>query len=72
MILVHKIPQNKPRTTIICTEPHKNLYMAIILGANMLYINLCLFKETSMAPKGFNEPHLPKARYVLAVAAREF
>ena len=31
---------------------HKNLYMAIILGANMLYINFCLFKETPMAPKG--------------------
>ena len=27
--------------------------MAIILGANMLYINFCLFKETPMAPKGF-------------------
>ena len=26
--------------------------MAIILGANMLYINFCLFKETPMAPKG--------------------
>ena len=27
--------------------------MAIILGVNMLYINLCLFKEISMASKGF-------------------
>ena len=31
---------------------HKNLYMAIILGTNMLYINFCLFKETPMARKG--------------------
>ena len=26
--------------------------MAIILAANMLYINICLFKETPIAPKG--------------------
>ena len=28
---------------------HKNLYVAIILGAN---INFCLFKETPTVPKG--------------------
>ena len=31
--------------------------MAIILGANMLYINFCLFKETPMAPKGLKKKH---------------
>ena len=32
----------------MCPEPpyvHKNLYGVIILGANTLYINFCLFKE---------------------------
>ena len=32
---------------------HNNLYMAIILGVNMLYINFRLLNEIPMASKGF-------------------
>ena len=35
---------------------HTNLYMAIILGANMLDINFCLFKETPMRAQRVNCP----------------
>ena len=50
-----RLTLNQPRTHECAVSLHKILYGVIILGANTLNFNFCLFQEIPMASKGLKE-----------------